>query len=139
MVKRRRRILFAGVLAIGLIAAGCSPATTEYQLGQSFTLEPGETAAIKNEDLTITFKEVLNESRCADGAVCIWQGQVQCLLNVTADGKNEQLTLTQSGSGTAFQTYHQYYIEFDVTPYPSLGEAIKASDYGLELKISLIG
>ncbi|MGI2336196.1 MAG: hypothetical protein ACRKGH_06095 [Dehalogenimonas sp.] len=139
-MKRKLAVFLGVMIVIGSVVSGCSPATTEYTLGQSFVLKPGESAAILNEDLNLTFKEVINDSRCPTGAVCIWQGQVQCLLNITIEGKKEQLTLTQSGlSGMAFQTYHQYYLEFNVTPYPNLEEDIKAYDYRIELKVSLIG
>lgn len=139
-MKRKLAAFLLGLLVISSVAAGCSSGATEYKLNQSFVLKPGEAAIIQNEDFTIAFEGVINDSRCAEGAVCIWQGQVQCLLYVTVDGKKEQLTLTQSGlSGTAFQTYHQYYIEFNVAPYPSLSQEIKSADYRLELKISLIG
>lgn len=139
-MKSKLAVFLGVIIGIGSVVSGCSSATTEYKLGQPFVLKPGESATIQNESLNLTFREVINDSRCPEGAVCIWQGQVQCLLNITIEGKKEQLTLTQSGlSGTAFQTYHQYYLEFNVTPYPNLEEDIKASDFRLELKVSLIG
>lgn len=139
-MQQRLLLLLGGlVLTFGALAA-CNNAIPDYTLDEQFTLNPGQSAQIKAERLLITFDEVLNDSRCPEDAICIWQGQVQCLLTISIDGVKDQLTLTQSGlSGTIFQAYHQYYLEFNVTPYPRLEENINASDYRLDLKITLIG
>ena len=40
----------------------------------------GETANVEGHD--ITFKEVLEDSRCPTSVVCVWEGQIKILVNV---------------------------------------------------------
>lgn len=124
-----------------MMFTGCQNGNiNEYRLGERFTLNPGQTAVIEPEGLRVKFEKILNDSRCPGDTICIWQGQVQSLLTISVDGEGEQLTLTQSGSEpAAFQTYHQFYFEFSITPYPESEEPLLLSDYRLNLKITRLG
>ncbi len=133
----KRLVAVLLVLSFGFsVLAGCAETSSTYDLGQAFTLKPGQSAKIESEDLTLKFEKVLNDSRCPVGVTCIWEGQIQCLLTVKTPNKTEQITLTLSGSeDDASQLYGQYRIEFNVTPYPVANETISANDYRLELRI----
>jgi len=127
-----------GILLLAGVLSGCGASPSTYNLGQKITLSPGGSANIESEKVTFTFDKVLNDSRCPDGAMCIWQGQVQVLVTIDTDGSKEQITLTQGGlsSEPASQIYGQYRLEFNITPYPKVNETIKDSDYRLELTVT---
>ena len=132
-----------GILLVVLVLtpfSGCRDSVPEYKLGQDFVIKPGESASISGEALTVRFKEVINDSRCPADVICIWAGQVQCLLEVDINGKSELFTLTQPGSSSSrsFQTYHRYFFEFEVLPYPQSEIVLSKSDYSLHLTITLI-
>ena len=130
-------LLAALLLMLGL--AACGGSSISPGLAEKFALKVGETGDITTEGLTIKFEEILNESRCPDGATCIWAGQVQCLVTIDLNGKKEQITLTQLGSAeSTTQTYNPYHLVFNVTPYPKLNQTIASTDYRLNLTVTKI-
>ena len=137
-MKRTVVVLLAASLLMSALAA-CGGGSISPGLGEKFALKAGETGDITAEGLTIKFEEVLNDSRCPDGATCIWAGQVQCLVTIDLTGKKEQITLTQLGSAeSTTQTYNRYHLVFNVTPYPKLNQAITSTDYRLNLTVTRI-
>jgi hypothetical protein len=137
---RRGVILLLPALLLLLPAGGCSKHSAPLvvaDLGQEFTLSVGESAVIGVEGLHLTFAEVVSDSRCPQGATCIWAGEVSCLLQVTDAESTYDKVLTQPGgastSGDAFACYE---VTFDVEPYPQLGTEIQAEDYRLHLTVN---
>ena len=60
----RRTVVWLSIAVSMLVAlAGCSE-PAEAELDKEFTLAVGESAAIKGEDLSIRFVEVISDSRC---------------------------------------------------------------------------
>ena len=129
-------------LAIGLallLVAGCSGQPTEISanLGKEFNLAIGQSAAIAGEDLRIQFIEVISDSRCPEGAICVWEGEVSCLVEITHSGSPYRKVLTQPGlSGPSSADFKNYEITFDVKPYPEVEKEIPNKDYRLQLVIS---
>lgn len=111
--------------------------STEFGLDERFILSPGESASIKGEDLAMRFVEVIGDSRCPTGVVCIWAGEVSCLLEITNSGKTSEKVLVQPGQTEPPKTdFADYQITYDVQPYPRAGEQIKKDDYRLTLAVS---
>jgi heat shock protein HslJ len=102
-------------------------------LGQQVELKPGQTVSINGESIELKFIEVISDSRCPEGAMCIWAGQVKCTVEITYLGSVYQVTLTQPDPGYAFE---DYIISFNVLPYPKLGVDIESSDYSLQVTIN---
>ena len=125
------------VLALFLVA-GCQPNEIEASLGQEFNLAIGQSALVTGEELKIRFIEVINDSRCPTGVVCIWEGQVSCLVEITYNESLNRLVLTQPGlSGQSSETdFKEYQITFNVKPYPEAGKKIPDRDYRLEMVIT---
>jgi len=135
MVKRTLACLLS---LSALLLAGCSePATAEVGLGKEVTLAVGQSAAITGEDLRIEFVEVVSDSRCPNGAKCIWAGEASCLVKIAQAGSTYEKVLTQPGlSEPTSDTFGGYEVTFDVLPYPEVGKEIKAKDYELKLTVS---
>jgi len=126
-------IAIAGILSL----AACSRQANEInaKLGQEFSLIPGQNASVTGEPLAIRFLEVVNDSRCPIGVICVWEGQVTCLVEITyADTKN-RVTLTKLGSGRGRADFNGFDIEFEVQPYPEAGKQIAKKEYRLQLLI----
>src|SRR4030042_3546795 len=90
-----------------LIVAGCGAAADSYaNPGITFTLAIGQSASVNGEDLTIRFVDVVGDSRCAAGVVCIWAGEASCLVEIDYANKTFEKVLTQPSlttpAGAAF-------------------------------------
>ncbi|MCR4394996.1 MAG: hypothetical protein NUV31_11550, partial [Dehalococcoidales bacterium] len=56
-------------------------------IGKEFTLPLGKTALLTTENLKITFEDVLGDSRCPKGVVCIQAGEATCKLSIVDTGE----------------------------------------------------
>jgi hypothetical protein len=110
------------------------PAFTE--LGKEFDLQYGRKAVIGNENLHITFKDVLEDSRCPIGYRCFWAGNGAVLLKIE---KNKSDILTDTVNTTLEPQslyYHNYNIILkNLKPYPVAGSLIKKNDYVVTLLV----
>lgn len=131
--------IITGILLFLLLPAGCAggPVETQATLDKEFTLSIGQSARIAGEDLAIKFTEVIGDSRCPEGAVCIWEGEVTCLVEIDYAGTVLEKTLVQRGApGFSTTEFSDYRIDFNVQPYPQVGEEIAMSEYRLLMTVS---
>ena len=74
------------ILAVCLAVTACAavgtnvPDTKVVEVGTDFGLSPGQTAVLEQGALTVTFVKVNEDSRCPEGVVCVWQGNVATAL-----------------------------------------------------------
>lgn len=141
----RRYVQYATLIVVLAIlpSIGCAgPGQITASLGQQFTLGAGQMAAITGDNLSIRFIEVITDSRCPSNVVCIWQGEVSCLTEITKTGAPPyRVVLTQPGlSGeSAKQAFDGYQVSFKVEPYPVAGQAIPKDKYQLVLTVIKAG
>ena len=126
------------LLASLLLSTSCDGLLPDINtpLGQQSMLEPGQAVLVTDEQLSIRFKEVLNDSRCPTGVTCIWAGQIACLLEVTYQDTPNDLVITEMGSGPGTADFNGYTFAFNVQPYPQAGKTINSSDYRLMLTVN---
>lgn len=126
-------------LLLLLILTGCNNPSGEItaNLGQEVELKVGDTVALNGESLKIKFLEAGNDSRCPQGATCIWQGEVSCQIEITFNGSNYTKTLIQPGltQSPAIDGFKEYTLSFKVLPYPKVGVTIKPGEYRLQIVI----
>ncbi|MDH3944097.1 MAG: hypothetical protein OEV06_08400 [Anaerolineae bacterium] len=107
-------------------------------LGEPFRLAVGESAAIG--ELAIMFIEVSEDSRCPQGARCVWAGQAKARVRVEKGGAllgEYELTIGVMREGDVGE------VEIDglllgllgVEPYPKLDEQIEAGEYVVEMVV----
>jgi hypothetical protein len=102
-------------------------------LGEPFTLQEGETAAIAGS-LGVTFESVVGDSRCPVDVDCVWAGNAEIVLEVAKDGEEPASihlnTLRDRGTEAR---YLEYTIELvDLEPKPRT-DAPKDVPYRAEL------
>lgn len=123
-----------------LLVGGCAsaPGPKGVDLGEECTLAVGQSAVVAGGDLEIRFVEVLEDSRCPKGAACVWEGRVDCMVEVKEGDSSQQIKLTQSGLTDEYaeETYGDYRFAFKVEPYPEEGKEISSGEYGLLLRVS---
>ncbi len=122
-----------------LLSSGCVGRAGEItaNLGQEVELRIGQTVSVEGEQFEVNFVEVVNDSRCPEGATCIWQGEVSCIVEITYFESLYHKTLTQPGltQEASRDLFEEYSITFNVRPYPELGRDIKTDEYRLQLVI----
>ena len=131
---------WAAVLSLLLVTVwlgSCTLAEVSVPLGQEFSLSVGHRALIAGEDLRIEFVDVVADSRCPSDVVCIWAGEVKCLVELVSSGSAERVELTEPGltGDTNRQAYKGYELSFTVTPYPVSTKPIERGDYRLMLTV----
>jgi hypothetical protein len=132
---KRLCVILSLVLGIALLSS-CS-STIKASLDSEFTLSVGQSARIASESMDIKFIGVTADSRCPKGVECVWAGEVTCEIEITKDGVKNRITLktvplTDSSWGNTFQDYQ---LVFDVSPYPEAGKTIAKDDYRLLLTV----
>ena len=111
-----RFFIFLSIFLIGLILlAGCSKnSEINAALGGTATLAPGQTISITDASLKVKFLEVVNDSRCATGVECFWEGEVSALVEITQQNSTNRLVLTKRGSGAGTEEFNDFEISFEV-------------------------
>ena len=81
----RKAILIA---CCAIATSGCAAVQTAavVEPGASFTLAPGQTATVKGADASITFKRVLEDSRCPVDVTCVWAGDAKIEIAISRNG-----------------------------------------------------
>lgn len=121
------------------LANACGDKTTgddlaSFPLGESFTMMPGQEMTNKAADLTVTWLEVAEDSRCPKNTNCVWEGQAKVMLLV--NGNPLPLTLREGKPEEAQATAADYVFTAEqLSPYPE-GDKIEADAYRLQLKVS---
>jgi hypothetical protein len=78
-----------------------TPPPSTVELGETVVLDAGQTAEVASKDISIRFAELVSDSRCAEGMVCIWEGEAVVALTLAEPGRGERTTaeLTSAGRG----------------------------------------
>ncbi|MBI2832153.1 MAG: hypothetical protein HYX79_07850 [Chloroflexi bacterium] len=136
MVKSLKILL---IIALVLLA-GCAGGENEggVRPGEEFTLSIGQTVAIRGESLQVGFLDVVGDSRCPKGVVCVWQGEVSCAIRVTVSGVSEDVIWKQPGltDERSRITYKGYQFAFEVESYPEAGKTIGKEEYRIRMVVS---
>jgi hypothetical protein len=95
------------------------------KLGDSFDLKIGESVSIKNEQLNFQFVNVPEDSRCPEGAMCIWAGNAAVVIKIfnVMDTVNTFLNPKEIN-------YDSYTITLlQLSPYPKIGVPRDTTQY----------
>ena len=111
-------------------------------LDEQFQLKFGQTTFIHSENIKVRFLDVTGDSRCPSDVVCIWEGQVEILVNVLKNNQDlGDLTLVNRAGNDdlATQTFDGYSIKLaKVEPYPISTQKIELSDYVITLVVTKV-
>ena len=106
--------------------------------GEPFTLKAGQKATFNDNELSISFASVSEDSRCATGVECIWEGQVTAVFRVVVAGEAVgDKSLTVRGGLPDSIDFNGYTLSISaVDPYPEHEVPIKAADYTATLTLT---
>jgi hypothetical protein len=138
----KTKIIFSGlIITMLLLSVGCNKELTGIEVGEEFKLAYNQKATITDqqtgESIKVKFEELIVDSRCPTGALCMWEGAVtlELLINNTrkiqvthsAGSMNDTIIITDNGD------YKVALIEAD--PYPIWNITTNKRDYVATLKI----
>lgn len=131
--------LLAPLAALALIACnGTKPLdpSVEVPLGESFSLQIGQTARVSNSDLRIRFERVAEDSRCPTDVQCVWAGNARVVLVVALGGDRQEVEMnTGVDPRTVEVDGHSLTLE-DLRPLPSTGQSIPREGYTATLVVT---
>ena len=109
-----------------------------YQLGESFVLAIQQTADCDCSGPSLTFAELLEDSRCPLEAICIWEGRAVVRIDVNQNEETQSIELISRAGyeELARDTIDQLVITLlDVMPYPVVNQQVEVADYSIELRV----
>lgn len=62
-------------------------AQQQFELNKEFTVALGQQATLKGEAVTVKFLDVKDDSRCPEGAACVWPGNGRIAITLNISGK----------------------------------------------------
>jgi hypothetical protein len=84
-------LVFAAVLAAFASCGAPTEVRRSVEIGQEFTLRPGEVAIVRGDGPRIQLKDVREDSRCPVGSLilCAWEGNARLEFTGTAEAADE--------------------------------------------------
>ena len=143
-ISMRTKLIFLA-LSLGLLLGGFNCDNEQgktFQVGQNFELALGEAAACDCGGLTITFTEVLEDSRCPTGVECVWEGQAKIQFQLKMEDGEETIELIRrpGHDELARDTVgNDIYNLLEVSPYPEEGKDIPKENYRVEMVVKQLG
>ena len=131
------KLVLITLLLSTILLANTACSSDTISIGQEFSLQIGESKNIKGEELQLRFLEVTEDSRCPTGVVCVWEGRVSCLLEITYGKSIQRIVLTEPGATNwpSETSFGEYKISYHIEPYPQAETEIAADEYRLVLRI----
>jgi hypothetical protein len=129
--KQDYRMKYLSVVFFTLFIAGChndSETPTGQlnpKLGDLFEVKIGTSVVIQNEQLNFRFIDVRNDSRCPEGAECVWAGNAAVIIKIidVVDTLNTDLSPKEI-------TYLSYQIALTkLSPVPKINVPIDTTQY----------
>lgn len=120
-----RNIAVASVILIVLFST-----MVNAQRDQEISVKIGETKTASTSGIRVNFVEVLEDSRCPEGANCIWAGRAR--INVTIEAKDANsmtVELSTDGDTQSIKVGNHRVHLVKVEPRPSAEKAPDAKEY----------
>ena len=108
------------------------------EVGDNEKLSPGETVMVEGYNGSLTFVEVINDSRCPEGANCIQAGEAQLSIRIAGGMAKEVVIPADYRTAERIVSEDVVYNVVRLSPYPKDGRAIQPEDYELEVNVSLL-
>lgn len=126
------------ILLVAVAAGyGQSDVTGTVPLDKEFKLKLGQKVRVEGTKLRVRFASVLDDSRCPDGAACVWEGNAQLVFELRKKNK-KPLEATLNTTSNPKEVAHRGFIVklVRLDPHPKLGEEIDPRDYEATLLVS---
>ena len=129
---KKAHLLFV-LIGLSILFAACTKKT--FKLKEEFTLAFNHTGIVKlgvKDKMELKFTKLVEESRCAPGKTCVWEGRVS--VDIELDN-NEIITLGLGDGFTSVTSYKNHNIELMEVSYDSKENFGKETNYSIKLKV----
>jgi hypothetical protein len=129
---KKAHLLFV-LIGLSILFAACTKKT--FKLKEEFTLAFNHTGIVKlggKDKMELKFTKLVEESRCAPGKTCVWEGRVS--VDIELDN-NEIITLGLGDGFTSVTSYKNHNIELLEVSYDSKENFGKETNYSIKLKV----
>ena len=129
------------VLVVCLLVPGCGDPTAvdaAFTLGEPFWLAQGDRAVSSDGPTAVRFVAVVGDSRCPEGAMCVWAGEVTVDVGVRVSAGDEVVTRlsgTTTPNGTRLQEVGRL-VELLLVEGGSRGDLTKG--YRAQLRVTAV-
>lgn len=134
-------ILFIGSIFIFSSCKGESPCDN-YQLDLPVEISYHQTITYCEAPISITFSKIIEDSRCPENVVCIWQGLAELEVLIEVDGQEETYLLstypTFRNIPSAVQVGEFLFTLKNVLPYPNTTKSYQEKDYNIQLLVEKV-
>jgi hypothetical protein len=115
--------------------AGFAQESSPPKLGEEFELAVHQTVQISAENISVTFQEVLEDSRCPIDVTCIWAGLAEVSLQVAVSSQEKEIRLSTSPpeNSAVFENYTFWLIK--VRPVPRSDRNTDRSAYFVTVRV----
>ncbi|MDZ7805946.1 MAG: hypothetical protein U5K71_02385 [Gracilimonas sp.] len=122
-----------GVLLFTTVLLGCNnlPTSVSPEIGEPFKIKLGQSLEFQNEALNVRFEEMLEDSRCPEGATCFWAGNARIIIQL-----NDLKTELNTYLDPKITDISDFTVELiSLTPYPNIIKKIDKDEYTAELRV----
>ena len=126
-------VLLAAIFWVGSCAKNDS-IDPDFKLEEAFDLKVDQTAFNQNENLQIRIKEILEDSRCPDGVMCVWEGQVRMEVEIKIDNTTFTKELIYYSANPLECGGYSFQV-LGVLPGTQIDETIAPEDYVFSMLI----
>jgi len=128
----KTKVVASTLLALLIISCDSSNNPTDVRLGEEFQLGYGQSAALTQAGLTITFKALGEDSRCPEGEVCVWSGNARVVISIAGTDASLNMPLAPR---EVLHSGHKIQL-LAVRPYPKVNEQHKPENYSISLIVT---
>ena len=112
------------------------PGTQLLAVGAEVVLSPGDTVAIADTNLTVTFDRVTGDSRCPTDVVCVTAGEATVHLTTNLAGRSDSLAIVVAPAGPVTATIDAFDVTvLEVGPEPLSTRPIDPGAYRVRLVV----
>jgi hypothetical protein len=131
-----------GLLLSSAAAAVCSsaPVSPEQSPGREIVLTVGASSRVPNTDLTISFDQVVEDSRCPAGTTCVWAGDAAIALRIQSQNASPARYTLHTNLPSARDVEHagSRILLVSLDPLPTAAGKPRAEDYRATLSIESV-
>jgi len=137
LIRLRYLLLFTAIALISFTVCSKNEVAVTVGLSEAFTIGVGQSARIAGEDMTLTFNEVIGDSRCPQNVTCVWEGVASSNVTIVYHDKDYTVVLDSPGlTEQATEKFLDYILTYSLDPYPREGEGVSPKDYRLTLTLT---
>lgn len=126
------KLIYTLLIFAFLISCQNSTTSVKPEIGKKFEIKFGESVTIQNEQLSVRFEELVEDSRCPDGVTCVWAGNAKIIIQIDSQ---------EAGLNTYFDPKQADLSEYSIrlislNPYPKHNVNFEKEEYTAEVLVT---